>query len=69
MYLFDKLGNRCLVAFCHCFHTIHPFLRILKSETYPPYLLGHACGDPVTIQHLSFQTLQFLNRIVQLGPV
>ena len=69
MYPIDKLGNRCLVAFRHCFHTMHPFFGILKVETYPPDFLGHVGGDPVTIQHLAFQTLQILNRFVPLGPV
>ena len=42
MYPIDKLGKRCLVAFCHCCHTMHPLLGILKVETYPPDFLGHA---------------------------
>ena len=67
MYPIDMLGNRCLVAFHHGFHTMHQVFGILKFETYPPGFLGHVGGDPVTIQHLAFQTLQFLSRFVQLG--
>ena len=69
MYPIDKLGKRCLVAFHHCFHTLHPFVGILKVKTYPPDFLGRVGGDLVTIQPLAFQTLQFLNRFVLLGPV
>ena len=69
MYPIDKPGNRSLVAFHHCFHTVHPFFGILKVKTYPADYLGHVGGYPVTIQHLAFQTLQFFNPIVQSGPV